>query len=430
MNPSIGQIQVASTPDAFDEAGGARILTINVGSSSLKFALFAPDDRPRRLLSGQVERIGTADARLVVSTAGSDQSVDIRVKIPDQAAAVALIMDRLGRVVGLKNIAVVGHRIVHGGDRFHRPERITPEVLEALRRIVPYDPDHLPGEIGAIEAFRRLDPELPQVACFDTAFHHDLPRVARIIPIPRRYEAAGVRRYGFHGLSYAYLMEELARVAGTRAARGRIILAHLGSGASLAAVRDGRCIDTTMSLTPTSGLVMGSRCGDLDPEVARFLMRSEGMTIDRFHDLVNHESGLLGVSETSADFRDLLARQAGDERAAEAVALFCYRARTAIGAMSVALGGLDTLVFSGGIGEHSPEARGLICAGMEFLGVVLDDRRNATGAPVISVQDARVAVRVIPTDEESMIAGAAAKFIPRFQATADATAATHARITS
>jgi acetate kinase len=422
MNLSTSQIQAASIRDPFDEAVGARILTINVGSSSLKFALFAPDSRPRRLLSGQVERIGTADSRLVASAAGCDQAVDIKVEVPDQAAAVALLMDRIGRNAGLENLAVVGHRVVHGGDRFHLPERITPEVLEALRRIVPYDPDHLPGEIGAIEAFHRLDPDLPQVACFDTAFHHDLPRVARIIPIPRRYEAAGVRRYGFHGLSYAYLMEELARVAGTRAARGRVILAHLGAGASLAAVSDGRCIDTTMSLTPTSGLVMATRSGDLDPEVARFLMRSEGMTIDRFHELVNHESGLLGVSETSSDFRDLLARRGDDERADEAVELFCYRARTAIGAMAAALGGLDTLVFAGGIGEHSPEARRLICAGMEFLGIVFDDRRNAAGAPVISAQDARVAVRVIPTDEESLIAGAAAKFIPRFQATADATA--------
>lgn len=413
MNIDIDQIQSASIPVALDEEGGARILTINVGSSSLKFALFAPGDRPRRLLSGRVERIGTADSRLVMTATGCEQAVDLRVEAPDQAAAVGLVLDRLRGVVGLDGIAVVGHRVVHGGDRFHRPERITPEVLDVLRQIVPYDPDHLPGEIGAIEAFRRLDPDLTQVACFDTAFHHDLPRVAQIIPIPRRYEAAGVRRYGFHGLSYAYLMEELARVAGAGAARGRVILAHLGAGASLAAVRDGRCIDTTMSLTPTSGLVMGTRCGDLDPEVARFLMRSQGMTIDRFHDLVNHESGLLGVSETSSDFRDLLARQGEDVRAAEAVALFCYRARMAIGAMAAALGGLENLVFAGGIGEHSAEARRLICEGMEFLGIVLDERRNAAGAPLISAPDARAAVRVIPTDEESIIARSAAEFMAR-----------------
>ena len=255
------------------------------------------------------------------------------------------------------------------------------------------------------------------MACFDTAFHHDLPRVAQIIAIPRRYEAAGVRRYGFHGLSYAYLMEELARVAGPEAARGRVILAHLGSGASLAAVRDGRCIETTMGLTPTSGLVMGTRCGDIDPGLVRFLMRAEGLTIDQFHDLVNHESGLLGVSETSADLRDLLARQDDDVRAAEAVELFCYRAKTWLGALAAALGGLDTLVFAGGIGENSPEARRRICDGLEFLGIALDERRNAANAPIISTEDGRVAVRVIPTDEESLIARAAAGFIPRSRAT-------------
>src|SRR5262249_55686009 len=230
-------------------------------------------------------------------------------------------------------------------------------------------------------------------------------------PIPRRYEAAGVRRYGFHGLSYAYLMEELARVAGPVAARGRVILAHLGSGASLAAGRARPCIDTTMGLTPASGLVMGTRCGDLDPEVARFLIRSQGMTIDQFQDLVNHESGLLGVSETSHDFRDLLSRRDTDFRADEAVALFCYRAKTSLGAMAAALGGLDTLVFAGGIGESSPQARRLICAGMEFFGIVLDERRNAAGAPVISAQDAHVVVRVIPTDEELIIARSAAELL-------------------
>jgi acetate kinase len=327
-----------------------------------------------------------------------------------------LLIALLEYLLGVPNIAAVGHRLAHGGGRFRSPERITPEVLEALRDSDPYDPDSVPGEIGAIEAFLRLDPDLPQVACFDTDFHHDLPRVAQIIPIPRRYEAAGVRRHGFHGLSYAYLMEELARVAGPGVARGRVILAHLGSGASLAAVRAGRCIETTMGLTPTSGLVMGTRCGDLDPEVARFLMQSQGMTISDFHNLVNRESGLLGVSETSADFRDLLSRSDSDFRAAEAVALFCYRAKTALGTMAAALGGLDTLVFAAGIGERSPQARQMICAGMEFLGIVLDERRNAAGAPVISAHGARVTVRVIPTDEELMIARSAAELLALLRA--------------
>jgi acetate kinase len=405
------------------------ILTINGGSSSLKFALFAMAERPARLLSGRIERIGMPSSRLVIADADGSRE-DGPVEAPDQAAAVGLLIRRLGELAGPKNLAVVGHRVVHGGNRFHSPELVTPGILEELRKIVPYDPDHLPGEIGAIEAFLRLDPQLPQVACFDTSFHHDLPRVAQIVPIPRRFEAAGVRRYGFHGLSYAYLMEELARVDGPQAARGRVILAHLGSGASLAAVRDGRCVETTMGPTPASGLVMGTRCGDLDPGLVRFLIRSGGLTLDQFHDLVNRESGLLGVSETSPDLRDLLSRQDVDVRAAEAVALFCYRAKTGLGAMAAALGGLDTLVFAGGIGENSPEARRRICDGLEFLGIALDQRRNGADAPLISTEDARVAVRVIRTDEESIIAGAAAKFITRFQATADNTAATHARITS
>ena len=283
-----------------------------------------------------------------------------------------------------------------------------------MRRISPYDPDHLPGEIELIEAFRKRDPDLPQVACFDTAFHHDMPRVAQIVPIPRRYEAAGVRRYGFHGLSYAYLMEELARVAGPEEARGRVILAHLGNGASLAAVRGGQTIDTSMGFTPASGLVMGTRTGDLDPGLVRFLSRTEGMTADQFDSLVNHESGLLGVSETSSDMRDLLARQDADVRAAEAVALFCYQAKKWIGAFAAALGGLDTLVFAGGIGENAPVIRRRICDGTGLPRHRAGRRPQRVRAPaLISTDDGRVKVRVIRTDEELMIAKAAARLTAR-----------------
>ena len=389
---------------ASERAGRSCILTVNVGSSSLKFALFAAAVRPARLLSGRIERIGMPASRLVITGAGGASAEDCTVKVPDQTAAVGLLIELLEYLVGLSNIAVVGHRVVHGGSRFYHPTLITPEILEELRKIVAYDPDHLPGEIGAIETFMHLDPNVSHVACFDTAFHHDLPRVAQIIAIPRRYEASGVRRYGFHGLSFAYLMEELGRLASPGAARGRVILAHLGAGASLAAVRDGRCVDTTMGLTPTSGLVMGTRCGDVDPGLVRFLTRAGGLSIDQFHELVNHESGLLGVSETSSDVRDLLARQDTEVRAAEAVELFCYRAKTALGALAAALGGLDTLVFAGGIGENSPEVRRRICDGLEFLGITVDEDRNAASAPLISTEGGRVAVRVIPTDEESMIA--------------------------
>ena len=245
---------------------------------------------------------------------------------------------------------------------------------------------------------------MPQVACFDTGFHRTMPRTAQIVPIPRKYWGLGIRRYGFHGLSYAYLMEELERIAGSAEARGRVVLAHLGSGASLAAVREGRCLDTTMGFTPASGLVMGTRSGDLDPSLNAFLAKAEGMTPQQFHRMVNQESGLLGVSETSADMRDLVARRETDLRAAEAFDVFCYRVKLGVGAMAAVLGGLDALVFSGGIGENSPEVRRRACEGLEFLGIALDDGRNRSGEPMISTDASPTRVRVIRTDEETVIA--------------------------
>ena len=335
---------------------GSRILTINGGSSSLKFALFERADPSARLLSGRVDRIGLEHARWVVAQDDGGRKEDRPVDAPDQKAAVHLLIDWLQRTIGFAEIAAVGHRVVDGGSRYHQPERVTAELIDELRKIRSYDPDHMPGEIELIEAFRNHDPDLPQVACFDTAFHHDMPRVAQILPIPRRFEAAGLRRYGFHGLSYAYLMEELARLAGLEEAQGRVILAHLGAGASLAAVHGGHSVDTTMGFTPASGLVMGTRTGDIDPGLVRFLSRAEGMTAVQFDRLVNHRSGLLGVSEISSDVRDLLEREKGDIRAAEAIELFCYQAKKWIGAFAAALGGLDTLVFSAGIGENAPRS--------------------------------------------------------------------------
>jgi acetate kinase len=249
------------------------------------------------------------------------------------------------------------------------------------------------------------------VACFDTAFHRTMPRVAKLLPIPRRFDKAGIQRYGFHGLSYTYLMEELTRLAGEKAAKGRVILAHLGNGASMTAVKDGQSIDTSMGLTPAGGLPMSTRAGDLDPGVAWFLMRTEKLTPKQFNNLVNKKSGLLGVSETSPDMRDLLQQQASDPRAAEAVELFCYQAQKWVGAFSAALGGLDTLVFSGGIGENAGEVRARICKGLEFLGIELDDAANNTNAEVISSAAGKVAVRVIRTDEELMIARILCRFV-------------------
>jgi acetate kinase len=277
-------------------------------------------------------------------------------------------------------------------------------LLDKLRRITPYDPEHLALEIELIEAIRQRHPTLPQVVCFDTAFHRTMPRVASLLPIPRRYQAAGVRRYGFHGLSYEFLMEELTRVGDPAAAKGRVILAHLGNGASLAAVRDGKSIDTSMGFTPTSGLVMSSRSGDLDPGLVAYLARTEQMSATQFQAMVNHASGLLGVSEISSDVRDLLAREADDVRAAEALALFCYQAKKWIGSFAAALGGLDTIVFAGGIGENAPLIRERICEGLGFLGVELNAGRNMRSAALISADAGRVAVRVIRTDEELMIA--------------------------
>ncbi|AGA26379.1 acetate/propionate family kinase [Singulisphaera acidiphila] len=393
--------------------GRPLILTINGGSSSLKFALFDRNGPSARLQSGRVDRIGLDAARWILTQANGERQEDRLVDAPDQKAAVYLVIKWLEHTVGFGEIAAIGHRIVHGGSRYHQPELITAELIDNLRKTSSYDPDHLPGEIALIEAFQNRDPDLPQVACFDTAFHHNMPRIAQIVPIPRRYEAVGVRRYGFHGLSYAYLMEELACVAGLEEARGRVVLAHLGSGASLVAVRGGHSVDTSMGFTPTSGLVMGTRTGDLDPGLVRFLSRAEGMTANQFDSLVSHESGLLGVSETSPDVRDLLARQNVDVRAAEAIELFCYQAKKWIGAYAAVLGGIDTLVFAGGIGENSPEIRRRICEGLGFFGIVMDDGRNASDALLISTDEGPVKVRVIRTDEEVMIAKATARLTGR-----------------
>jgi acetate kinase len=382
----------------------ARILTINGGSSSIKFALFEAADSLQRMLQGRIERIGLPGAVLVLK--GSEQADNFSrpVSAADHGAAVELLMDSLEQRIGRGMLTAAGHRMVHGGPRYSEPQRITPEMLDELRRLSPFDPEHLPEEILLTEALGSRSPDLPQVACFDTAFHRNLPRVAQLLPIPRRYEAQGVRRYGFHGLSYAYLMQELKCLAGAKAENGRVILAHLGNGASMAAVLDGRSIDTTMAFTPAAGLVMSTRCGDVDPGLVSFLARSEQMSATQFDRMVNHESGLLGISETSSDMRDLLARETEDDRAAEAVALFCYRAKKQIGAYAAALGGLGTLVFTGGIGENSPTIRARICESMEYLGIELEEKQNTASAAVISTDASRVTVRVIRTDEELMIA--------------------------
>jgi acetate kinase len=292
-----------------------------------------------RGLHGKVDRIGLSGTNLTSHNADGKPQASCSLAAADHKSAASFLMDWLEAQKAFASIKAVGHRVVHGMTH-SEPEQVTPELIDELHRITPYDPDHLPREIELIEAFRQRHPKLPQVACFDTAFHRTMPRVARLLPIPRRFDAKGVQRYGFHGLSYAYLMEELVRLGDPAATSGRVILAHLGNGASLAAVRDGKSIDTSMGFTPTAGLVMSTRSGDLDPGLAPYLARTEQITTAQFYEMVNHKSGLLGISETISDMRDLLARETDDVRAAEAVALFCYQVKKCIVSFAAALGGL------------------------------------------------------------------------------------------
>jgi acetate kinase len=381
-------------------------LAVNSGSSSIKFALYELDATPNRLASGQIERIGSAQAPFSVSAGTAETPKQHTVDTPNHAAAAHHIIAWLERAEPDRKLAAIGHRIVHGGFRYYEPMVLTDTVLEDVGELAPYLPNHLPSQLAVIRAFREVFPLLPHVGCFDTGVHRDLPDVAQLLPLPREYHRAGLRRYGFHGLSYQFLMEELGRTAGVKAASGRLILAHLGNGASLAAVYRGRPIDTTMGFTPTGGLVMGTRSGDLDPGVLLYLARKGGLSFEALEELTNHRSGLLGVSETSSDMRALLAAEGTDARAADAVALFCYQARKWIGAFAAALGGLDGLVFSGGIGTHAPLIRDRICEGLLHLGVQVDPARNNCNAAVISPQSEPVFVRVMQTDEEVIIARA------------------------
>jgi acetate kinase len=377
------------------------VLAFNGGSSSIRFAVYEAGESPRRQLGGKIERIGLGGTRLVLGDA-SVPNVSARLRGADHRRAVEVLLDWLAAQPIFKSVKAAGHRVVHGM-KHSEPQPVTPRLLADLRRNTPYAPEHLPREIALIEAFSRRYPKLPQLACFDTAFHRDMPGVAKLLPLPRRYTSKGVERYGFHGLSYAYLMEELERLD-PPAAEGRVLLAHLGNGASLAAVREGKSLDTSMGFTPSAGLVMSSRSGDLDPGLVYYLARTTGMTVAQYQRMVNQESGLLGVSGTSSDMHDLLAAEGTDVRAREAVELFCYQVRKWIGSFAAVLGGLDTLVFAGGIGENAPRIRERICDGLGFLGIAVDSARNAKSALLISSDAGRVKLRVIPTDEELMIA--------------------------
>jgi acetate kinase len=397
-------------------APGKMILAINAGSSTIRFALFQPGLKPDRVFEGCIDGIGSGSGRFSVTGATAAESFSRHFGIPERFSAAHVLMDWLAERVDPGSLDAIGHRVVHGGPAYWEPQPLTAAMRQDLHKLSSFDPEHLPMELLMIDTLHLRFPNVLQVACFDTAFHHAMPRLARIVPIPRRYEAHGVRRYGFHGLSCAFLIEELERLAGRPVAHGRVILAHLGGGASMTAVRDGNSVDTSMGLTPAGGLPMASRSGDLDPGLGWYLARTEQMSPASFNHMVNHDSGLLGVSETSGDMLALLAARDGDARAAEAVALFCYQARKTVCALAGALEGIDTLVFSGGIGEHAAEVRARICDGLGFLGVELDPVRNASHAPVISSDASKVGVRVIHTDEQLIIARHARRLLERDRA--------------
>ncbi|MEI7684300.1 MAG: acetate/propionate family kinase [Planctomycetota bacterium] len=386
------------------------ILTLNAGSSSVKFALYQLGNREQRSASGMIERIGLPDGRFRAMN-NSETLVDEPGSFPDHEAALAVLFAWLRSISGGIAISAIGHRVVQGGPRLTRPALVTAPILTELKSFIPLAPNHLPGAIAAIEAAERAYPTLPQVVCFDTAFHSSMPAIAQRLPLPREYFDKGVQRYGFHGLSYEYLAMELARIA-PREVAGRVVIAHLGNGASMAAVQGGKAVDTTMGLTPLGGLVMSTRAGDLDPGVVLYLLRDAGLSVDQAEDLLAKKSGLLGVSGVSSDMKDLLERQAADPHAAEAVEIFCRQARKFAAAMTASLGGIDTLIFTGGIGEHAAEVRQRIAGGLGFLGVTLDAARNAASAEVISSDASKVVVRVMKTNEEVMIARQTLALLP------------------
>lgn len=374
------------------------LLTVNAGSSSVKFMLFSAHNIVSKVFQASVENIGQSKPRMVIN--GRTTSIDA----PTHSVAAELLTDALLKEFPADGIIAIGHRIVHGGPSYYKPQLVTPQLLKDLQGLADFDPEHLPAQLALIDSLTQQFPGVPQVACFDTAFHHDLPTSARLLPIPRHFAEEGIRRYGFHGLSYEFIMTELQRVEGEAAANGKVIIAHLGSGASLAAVKDGRPVDTTMGMTPASGIPMSTRSGDLDPGLMLYLQRTQGYTPDKFNHMVNFESGLLGMSETTADMKKLLEIEDHDERAKEAIEIFCYQVKKSIGGLAAALGGINTLVFTGGMGENAPKIRARICEGLEFLGIVLDPYQNEQDARLISSSTSQTGVHVIHTNEAVTIA--------------------------
>ncbi len=385
---------------------GKRILTINSGSSSIKLSLYRMGQGPSEtlLLSGIIGNIGQGGGFFSITKSDGTGLFERHLDVPNHDTALRTFFEWFNHGPEYKAVNAVGHRVVHGGERYVKPEIVDDDLLQALNVLVPLAPDHLPQEIKAIGEFRRLHPNVIQVACFDTAFHRSMPDVAQLYALPEKVRRQGVLRYGFHGLSYEYILSELNKVASAEIANGKVIIAHLGNGASMGAFSDGKSIDTTMGFTPAGGLVMSTRSGDLDPGVLVYLLREKGLDASALNRLVNKQSGLLGASGTSSSMKELLDKEPSDSRAAAAVELFCYQARKFVGALSAVLGGLDTLIFTGGIGENSPPVRERICKDLEFLGIEVERDRNLKNSSVISRDRGPVAVRVIKTNEELMIA--------------------------
>ncbi|MGC1583576.1 MAG: acetate/propionate family kinase [Candidatus Acidiferrales bacterium] len=379
-----------------------RVLTMNRGSSTLKSAIYEAGVQNELLLSISVERSGGSVERLKIADPNGKTLMESAVDSGDSNAALKRMFAWLGERGFLSRLAAAGHRLVHGGPRYRDPQEINPEFLLEIEKLVPLDPDHMPAAIAGIKFIAEKFPGLPQVACFDTAFHSSLPKVARMYALPRRLYDQGIFRYGFHGLSYEYVMSELRALEG-KLANGRVIIAHLGSGASMVAVKDGKSVDTSMGFTPLEGLVMSTRSGDVDPGALFYLLDQKKLSLREMGTILNKESGLLGVSGASGDMRELLGKIDKDGPAGDAVDLFCYRAKKYVGAYAAVLGGLDVLVFAGGIGENAPLIRQRICDGLDFLGIRLDATGNEANAASISSSDSRVRVRAIKTNEDLMI---------------------------
>ncbi len=382
------------------------ILTINAGSSSIKFAVYQKQDEPMQILTGKIERIGFRDASFTIRQNGAT-ALEKFDAVNFHSATISLIA-WFEKQAWFSNVQAVGHRVVHGMQHT-QAEIITDALLKQLNEISSYDPDHLPAEIDIIKMIQKHHSQLMQVACFDTAFHTTVPLIAKTFAIPKKYFNEGIQRYGFHGISYSYLMQQLIK-QNAQEAKGKIILAHLGNGASIAAVKDGKCIDTSMGFTPTGGIVMSTRSGDLDPGVASYLLQS-GMKAKAFNYLINHQSGLLGISGISSDMQDLLKHEKENKDAALAIDIFCYQIIKYIGAYIAVLGGLDILVFSGGIGENACTIRSRIGGAFGYAGIIIDKEKNDKNQLVVSDDASKTKVYVIPTNEELMIAKTTAIFL-------------------